>query len=62
MLVVSMNHSAHVNHRQLAVLTRHATLIVLLCLAGCQAFGNLTTDTMVTTNRATGNPPVVPSH
>ncbi len=41
---------------------RTAVLLCLVALAGCQAFGNLTTDTMVTTNRATGNPPVVPAH
>ncbi len=41
---------------------RKSALLVLILLAGCQAFGDLTTDTMVTTNRATGNPPVVPAH
>jgi hypothetical protein len=40
---------------------RIVLLSLLLLTAGCQAFGDLTTDTMVTTNRATGNPPVVPA-
>ena len=37
-------------------------LSLLLLTAGCQTFGDLTTGAMVTTNRATGNPPVVPAH
>ena len=34
---------------------------LVLLTVGCQAFGNLTTDTMVGTNRVTGNPPVGPA-
>ncbi len=43
-------------------IARPLLLACLLATAGCNAFGDLTTGAMTTTNRVAGQPPAGPNH